>query len=117
MSRLSSGEYSSHSPGRLRAGSEWSVSPTSMPMSRAVRASLPAGADFQATNVLTAARMAARTIDCHRKIVDPKGMTPVTLSMAAGMLAGLACNCAEEDDSPRAHTVPVPRHAAAPAAR
>ena len=57
------------------------------------------------------------TPDCQRKMVWVKGMTPVIDRIDGGRLAGLACNCAADDDKPKAHTAPRPRYAAAPAAR
>ena len=57
------------------------------------------------------------TPDCHKKIVSVNGIMPVIDRIDGGKLAGLACNCAADDDSPSAHTAPRPRYAAAPAAR
>ncbi|MNC80401.1 hypothetical protein D3C75_1331810 [compost metagenome] len=47
--------------------------------------------------------------DCQRKIVCVNGITPVIDRIDGGRLAGLACNCAADDDRPRAHTAPSPR--------
>jgi hypothetical protein len=62
-------------------------------------------------------RIAVSAHDCHRKIVCSNGITPVIASSEGGMLAGFACNCAADDDKPIAQTDPMPRYAAAPAAR
>src|SRR3546814_527775 len=116
-STVSSGLYSSHSPGRVRGGSAGACSPDTSMNSRAVRAASPVGAVNQATASDTVIRIAVSTIDCHRKIVSENGSTPVISTSPGGMLAGLACSCAAEDDDPVAHTAPRPRYAAAPAAR
>ena len=44
------------------------------------------------------------TPDCQRKIVWVKGITPVIDRIEGGRLAGLACNCAADDDSTRPAT-------------
>jgi acetyl esterase/lipase len=49
------------------------------------------------------------TSDCQRKIVSVNGMTPVIGSSAGGMLAGLACSSAADEDSPSAQMLPSPR--------
>src|SRR5690606_695894 len=116
-STVSNGLYSSHSPGRVRGGSAWVASPATSVNSPAVRAASPVGAVSQATTSDMAIRIAVSTIDCHRKMVSVNGSTPVISTSPGGMLAGLACSCAAEDDSPIAHTAPSPRYAAAPAAR
>ncbi|MNT90014.1 hypothetical protein D3C72_2308420 [compost metagenome] len=54
-------------------------------------------------------RASSITPDCHRKIVCVKGITPVIDRIEGGRLAGLACNCAADDDRPNAHTAPRPR--------
>jgi hypothetical protein len=56
-----------------------------------------------------AIRIAVSSSDCQRKIVCVNGSTPVISSKPGGMLSGLACSCAAEDDSPIAHTAPRPR--------
>ncbi len=49
------------------------------------------------------------TPDCQRKMVSVNGITPVIARIDGGRLAGLACNCAADDDRPSAHTAPSPR--------
>src|SRR3546814_4184658 len=72
-STVSSGLYSSHSPGRVRGGSAGACSPDTSMNSRAVRAASPVGAVNQATASDTVIRIAVSTIDCHRKIVSENG--------------------------------------------
>ncbi len=108
MASDSSGLYSSHSPGRVRGGSVGvEVSPTSK--SRAVRAFASDGAVNQQISSDAAISTAVSTIDCHRKIVWLKGNTPVIASSPGGMLPGLACNCAADEDRPIAQIAPSPR--------
>ncbi len=57
----------------------------------------------------TTSRTAVTTIDCQRKIVSEKGITPVIGSSAFGKLAGFACSCAAEEESPIAQVAPSPR--------
>lgn len=108
-STVSSGLYSSHSPGRVRGGSDGAFASSTSTNSRAVRAASPPGAVIHATSSDTLIRIAVSAIDCHRKIVCENGSTPVISTSPGGMLAGLACSCAAEDDSPIAHTAPRPR--------
>ena len=117
MNTVASGLYSSHSPGRVRGAEDSERAAKSIFKSCAVRARPASGADCHATHTLTPANTAASSSDCQRKIVSVKGITPVTANSAGGMLAGFACNWAAEDDRPSAQTDPVPRQAAAPAAR
>lgn len=114
---VSNGLYSSHSPGRVRGGRAAGARPASTPKSLAVRAAAPCGAVSQATQIDTTISPAVSAMDCQRKIVWVKGITPVMASNPGGIDAGFACNCAADDDSPIAQTAPSPRYAAAPAAR
>jgi hypothetical protein len=75
----------------------------------AVRTASPVGAVKYATASDTAINAAVSTIDCHSRIVCVNGSTPVIASRPGGMLAGLACSCAAEELSPKAHTAPRPR--------
>jgi hypothetical protein len=55
------------------------------------------GADQIAITVEITISTSARTIDCHRKIVSVKGITPVIASSVLGRLAALACSCAADE--------------------
>ena len=81
----------------------------STPQSSALRALLGPGAVAYAITSETITSAANRTPDCQRKMVWVNGITPVIDRIDGGRLAGLACNCAAEDDSPSAHTAPSPR--------
>src|SRR6478672_11031181 len=109
MMTVSSGLYSSHSPGRSRCGSAAVLISTSILMSCAVTARLPIGADDQAIATETINSTTNIAIDCHRKIVSVNGMMPTILNSAGGSDVGFACNCAAEDDRPSAHVAPRPR--------
>ena len=102
-------EYSSHSPGRPRGGSGSTRSERSTSMSSAVRIAAPCGAEAQAIATLRAIRTAAIVSDCQVRIVAPKSSTPVISSSSGGSEAGVACNCAADDDKPSAQTEPRPR--------
>src|ERR1700685_4121132 len=96
------GLRSSHSLGRSicvsRAGLVAACS-TSRHLSNGCACDGP-GADHQAMRAETTIKIAVSAIDCQRKIVSVNGMTPVIASKVFGMLAGLACNCAADDDKP-----------------
>ncbi len=49
------------------------------------------------------------TMDCQRKMVSLKGMTPVIGRSDFGRLFALAWSCAAEEDRPIAQTAPRPR--------
>ncbi len=66
------------------------------------------GADNQAMPTDTGIRIAVNSSDCHKKTVSVNGITPVIASSAGGMLAGLACRSAAEEDRPSAHTELAP---------
>ncbi len=108
-SKLSSGLYSSHSPGRLRVAAAGSTTRTSTSHSAARRACAPRGADHHAISIDTPINTVVSTIDCHRKIVSPNGITPVIFSSAGGRLAAFACSCAADEERPIAHDAPRPR--------
>ena len=57
----------------------------------------------------TTIRVPHNAMDCHRKIVSEKGMTPVISSRGFGKLAGLACNWAADELRPSAQVAPSPR--------
>src|SRR5678815_1139674 len=97
MMTVSSGLYSSHSPGRSRCGSVAVLISTSMAMSCAVTALFPIGADDQAVATEMINSTTNMAIDCHKKIVSVNGMMPTILNSAGGSDAGFACNCAAED--------------------
>ena len=67
------------------------------------------GADQIAITTETTSKAAVTAIDCHRKIVSENGITPVIGSSDLGRLAGFACNCAAEEESPIAQVAPSPR--------
>ena len=105
-----SGEYSSHSPGWFgRPKFSFLSRETSMPMSSAVTAVFGPGADQMAMATEITSRTSVTSIDCHKKIVSENGMTPVIDSNPFGRLAGFACNCAADEDSPIAQVAPSPR--------
>src|SRR5262245_57424698 len=112
------GECSSHSPGCFGGGTSILASlARSMPMASAVIAVSFPGADQMAMTTETTSSDTVTTTDCHRKIVSENGITPVIVSSALGRLAGFACSCAADEDSPIAQVAPSPRYAAAAAAR
>ncbi len=108
MASDSNGLYSSHSPGRVRGGNT-GVEVSPMSKSCAVRAFASDGAVVQQMRSDTTINTHVNTIDCHRKMVWLKGSTPVIASNPGGMLAGLACSCAADDDNPIAQIAPNPR--------
>lgn len=57
----------------------------------------------------TTIKASSNTPDCQRKMVWVNGITPVIDRIDGGRLPGLACNCAADDESPRAQTAPRPR--------
>ena len=113
---MTSGLYSSHSPGRVRRAGVSDVA-SCCASCGAPRAASPTGAVHHAMAIDTAINTAVSAIDCHSRIVCENGRMPVIASNAGGMLAGFACNCAADELNPIAHTAPRPRYAAAPAAR
>ena len=109
MATLSIGLYSSHSPGRVRA---LAIRRGGVLARRAAAPCAPVrgrGAVSHAIQIVTTISTSVSAIDCHRKIVWLNGITPVIASRAGGMLAGFACNCAADEDSPIAQTEPRPR--------
>src|SRR5262245_33195117 len=99
---LRMGLYSSHSPGRdgplaVVAACGCNAAPGT---SSTVRTLAPAGTVNHTMITVTMTSTAVSAIDCHRKIVCVNGSTPVIGSKPGGMLAGLACNCAADDDRP-----------------
>ncbi len=109
MRMVISGLYSSHSLGRWRGGSAASSICTSTPSFSAVTACTRAGAESHATAVETAIRMPQSSIDCQRKMVSVKGMTPVIARSGLGMLAAFDCSCAADELKPSAQVAPSPR--------
>lgn len=108
-STVSSGLYSSHSPGRVRRCSGSGSACAAPGNSSAVRALPAAGAVSQAISSETRISTEVSAIDCHRKMVSVNGRTPVISTSPGGMLAGLACSCAADELRPIAHTAPRPR--------
>jgi len=89
---VSSGLYSSHSPGRVRIGS--AICPCVPQCPCRVRSDLRiAGRSGPGRPALTAIMMAAR-VTTAQEAVCSKGMTPVTCTRLGGMLGRLRCICA-----------------------
>ena len=110
-SSVSSGLRSNHSPGRRVAASAFTTgaSVRSTPRSCAVTERSAPGADHSATAIDTTISTPAIAIDCHRKMVSVKGITPVMFRMLLGRLLALACSCAAEELRPSAQVAPMPR--------
>ena len=109
INTVSTGEYSSHSPGRSRCGRAGAWTAVSTPSCSAVTARAPEGVDSRQIRTETTISTAAMAIDCHRKMVWLNGSTPVMASTGLGRLAGLACSCAAEEVRPIAQVAPRPR--------
>ena len=112
------GLYSSHSPGRVRSTRCRGDPRKSMPSACAVRASVAAGAVFQAIQVLTSDEndRAEQRLPQENRLAerDDAGLGEQSRGHAGRRSPA---SCAADEDRPSAQTDPKPVHAAAPAAR